>query len=39
MTGAGVVLLFFGASSFFYGRTVLGSGSLDQFTDSDVEVQ
>ncbi len=39
LTGSGVVLLFFGASAFFYGRTVLGSGSLDQFTDSDVEVQ
>ncbi len=39
LTGTGVVLLFFGASAFFYGRTVLGSGSLDQFTDSDVEVQ
>lgn len=39
LMGSGVVLLFFGASAFFYGRTVLGSGHLDQFTDSDVEVE
>ncbi|MES2154299.1 MAG: hypothetical protein V4510_04110 [bacterium] len=39
LMGSGIVLLFFGASAFFYGRTVLGQGSLDQFTDSDVEVQ
>lgn len=36
---SGVILLFLGTSTFFYGRTVLGSGSLDQFTDSDVEVE
>ena len=35
---SGVVLLFFGTSAFFYGRTVLGSGQLDEFTSSNVEV-
>jgi hypothetical protein len=35
---AGVVLLFGGTSSFFYGRLVLGSGHLDQFsTQAEVE--
>lgn len=37
--GAGIVLLFFGTSAFFYGRTVLGSGHLDQFTTNEVEVE
>jgi len=36
--GVGVLLLFFGTSAFFYGRTVLGSGHLDQFATRDVEV-
>lgn len=31
LIGAGLTALFFGTSSFFYGRTVLGSGSLDAF--------
>jgi hypothetical protein len=35
----GIVLIFVGTSTFFYGRTVLGSGSLDQFSDSNVEVE
>lgn len=34
----GTVLLFFGTSAFFYGRTVLGSGHLDQFATREVEV-
>lgn len=29
--GGGIVALFLGTSMFFYGRTVLGSGELDQF--------
>ena len=37
--GGGIVLLFFGTSAFFYGRTVLGSGHLDQFTTTDMEVE
>ncbi len=37
--GGGIVLLFFGTSAFFYGRTVLGSGHLDQFTTKEVEVE
>lgn len=37
--GGGVVLLFFGTSAFFYGRTVLGSGRLDQFTTKEMEVE
>ena len=37
--GSGIVLLFFGTSAFFYGRTVLGSGHLDQFTTKEVEVE
>lgn len=36
--GAGIVLLFLGTSSFFYGRTVLGSGRLDQFATKELEV-
>lgn len=39
LCASGIVLLFLGASTFFYGRTVLGSGSLDQFTDSNVQVE
>lgn len=35
---AGIILLFAGTSSFFYGRLVLGSGHLDQFsTQAEVE--
>lgn len=35
---AGVILLFGGTSAFFYGRMVLGSGHLDQFsTQAEVE--
>lgn len=35
---AGVILLFGGTSAFFYGRLVLGSGHLDQFsTNAEVE--
>lgn len=35
---AGVILLFGGTSAFFYGRLVLGSGHLDQFsTQAEVE--
>lgn len=38
--GAGVVLLFLGTSMFFYGRTVLGSGRLDQFNlEEPLEVE
>ncbi|MFO1533195.1 MAG: hypothetical protein ABR562_05800 [Thermoplasmatota archaeon] len=33
-----VVFLFFGTSAFFYGRTVLGSGHMDQFATSAVEI-
>ncbi|MEA3190879.1 MAG: hypothetical protein QOD77_1461 [Thermoplasmata archaeon] len=36
--GSGIVLLFLGTSSFFYGRTVLGSGRLDQFATKELEV-
>lgn len=32
LVGLGIVLLFLGTSMFFYGRTVLGSGRLDQFS-------
>lgn len=35
----GVILLFIGTSAFFYGRTVLGSGHLDQFATSNVEIR
>jgi hypothetical protein len=31
-SAAGFVLFLFGTSSFFYGRTVLGSGHLDDFS-------
>ena len=34
----GVALLFVGTSLFFYGRTVLGSGSLDQYATHEVQV-
>ncbi|MCA1810627.1 MAG: hypothetical protein LC623_01285 [Halobacteriales archaeon] len=35
---AGIILLFGGTSAFFYGRLVLGSGHLDQFsTQAEVE--
>jgi hypothetical protein len=37
--GFGITLLFFGVSAFFYGRTVLGSGHLDQFSTKEVEVE
>ncbi|HUR60834.1 MAG TPA: hypothetical protein VM286_00525 [Candidatus Thermoplasmatota archaeon] len=36
---AGVILLFGGTSAFFYGRLVLGSGHLDQFTTQALEVE
>ncbi len=36
--GGGVIFLLFGASAFFHGRTVVGSGRLDQFTAEGVEV-
>jgi hypothetical protein len=35
---AGVTFLFVGTSAFFYGRTVLGSGHLDQFATTAVDV-
>lgn len=38
LAAAGVILLFLGASAFFYGRTVLGSGHLDEFSTTDVPV-
>jgi hypothetical protein len=34
----GIVLLFVGTSAFFYGRTVLGSGQVDQFATHEVLV-
>jgi hypothetical protein len=36
---AGVILLFGGTSAFFYGRLVLGSGHLDQFSTQALEVE
>lgn len=36
---AGVILLFGGTSMFFYGRLVLGSGHLDQFSTQALEVE
>ena len=38
LLAAGIILLFVGTSSFFYGRTVLGSGHLDQFTTQEIQV-
>lgn len=38
LASAGVVLLFFGTSAFFFGRTVLGSGRVDQYATREVEV-
>ena len=35
----GIILLFGGTSAFFYGRLVLGSGHLDQFTTQSLEVE
>lgn len=36
--GVGVISLLLGASAFFHGRAVLGSGHLDQFTTEQLEV-
>lgn len=36
---AGIILLFGGTSAFFYGRLVLGSGHLDQFSTQALEVE
>jgi hypothetical protein len=38
IAAAGVILLFFGTTAFFYGRTVLGSGALDQYATHEVQV-
>jgi hypothetical protein len=38
LLAAGIILLFVGTSSFFYGRTVLGSGHLDQFSTQEIQV-
>lgn len=35
----GIILLFVGTSAFFYGRLVLGSGHLDQFSTKAIEVE
>lgn len=39
MLTAGIILLLAGTSSFFYGRTVLGSGHVDQFVTKELEIQ
>lgn len=39
LLAAGIISLFVGTSSFFYGRTVLGSGHVDQFVTKELEVQ